>query len=178
MNKEYAKCEVINLHARWQPHAQSFMLRNFGPNLRPPDPDDPFYKQHKEKGSHFSHVSDHFYVDVSGRRDPKDWFRTVHVPEAQVVRARHLCLYGTRVFFVIGFTDALCYWEFHPEQYEVRYAGIIKGDEPKIKSYVALPTKYLHTIITKEDADRKPEESDEPGIHHEESIQQVATEDA
>jgi hypothetical protein len=40
---------------------------------------------------------------------------------------------------VLGFTDALCYWEYHSEQYEVRYAGTIKDDEPKIKSYVALP---------------------------------------
>ena len=159
MNKEYEMGDVIALQDIWTPHAQSFLLRNFGPDLRPPDPEDPFYKQHKAKGSHFSHVSDRFYVDVSGRRDPKDWYRAVHVPEAQVVRARHLNLYGTRVYFVLGFTDALCYWEYHPEQYEVRYAGTIKDDEPKIKSYVALPTEYLRTIITKEDADREPEES-------------------
>ena len=91
---------------------------------------------------------------------------------------RHLNLYGTRVYFVLGFTDALCYWEYHPEQYEVRYAGTIKDDEPKIKSYVAVPTEYLRTIITKEDADREPEESDEPRIHYEEPIQQAAIKDA
>lgn len=178
MNKEYETGDVIALQDRWKPHAQSFLLRNFGPDLRPPDPEDPFYKQHKARGSNFSHISDQFYVDVSGRRDPKDWYRTVHVPEALVVRAGHLNLHGIRVYFVLGFTDALCYWEYHPEQYEVRYAGTIKDDEPKIKSYVALPTEYLRTIITKEDADHQSEESNEPGIHHEEAIQQAATEDA
>ena len=56
--------------------------------------------------------------------------------------------------------------------------GTIKDDETKIKSYVVVPTEYLRTIITKEDADREPEESYEPGIHHERSIQQAAIKDA
>ena len=170
--------DVIALQERWKPHAQSFLLRNFGPNLRPPDPEDPFYKQHREKGSDFTHISDHAYVDVSGRRDPKNWYRTIHVPEAQVVRAGHLAMHGVRVYFVFGFTDTLCFWEYHPDQYEMRYSGTIQDDVPKIKSYVALPTEYLRDIITKEDADREPEESHESGVHHQEAIQQAAAQDA
>ena len=134
--------------------------------------------QHRLRGSAFSHVSDHTYVDVSGRREPRAHFRAVHVAEGLIARAGHLTTHGIRVYLVIAFGDALCLWEYNPDQYEVRYSGVMDEKTPKIKSYVSVPLKFLSTIITKEDADRESKESHEAGIHHVQAVQQVAAEDA
>jgi len=174
MEKHFTS-EEIEVPAKWDGHVARFVLR-FG-GLRPPDPEDPFLAEHKKRGSDFAYVSDRFYVDVNGRHEPKNFYRAVHVGEAKVVRARHLSAQGIQVFFVIAFTDALCLWRFDGEQYEVRYnPTYTAGSEPKIKSYVQVPIHYLEDIIT--DADLESEKSDEPGIHHEEAVQQAPFQDA
>jgi hypothetical protein len=177
LEKVYANQEEIEPSHRWTDHIKRLLLR-LGPDLRRPDADDPFVVQHRLRGSAFSHVSDHTYVDVSGRREPRDHFRAVHVAEGLIARAGHLTTHGIRVYLVIAFGDALCLWEYNPDQYEVRYSGVMDEKTPKIKSYVSVPLKFLSTIITKEDADRESKESHEPGIHHVQAVQQVAAEDA
>ena len=178
LEKVYANQEEIEPSHRWTDHIQSFLLRNFGPDLRRANADDPFVVQHRLRGSAFSHVSDHTYVNVSGRREPRAHFRAVHVAEGLIARAGHLTTHGIRVYLVIAFGDALCLWEYNPDQYEVRYSGVMDEKTPKIKSYVSVPLKFLSTIITKEDADRESKESHEAGIHHVQAVQQVAAEDA
>jgi hypothetical protein len=177
LEKVYANQEEIEPSHRWTDHIKRLLLR-LGPDLRRPNADDPFVVQHRLRGSAFSHVSDHTYVDVSGRREPRDHFRAVHVAEGLIARAGHLTTHGIRVYLVIAFGDALCLWEYNPDQYEVRYSGVMDEKTPKIKSYVSVPLKFLSTIITKEDADRESKESHEPGIHHVQAVQQVAAEDA
>ena len=177
LDKVYANQEEIQPGHRWTDHIQRLLLR-LGPDLRRPDADDPFVVQHRIRGSAFSHVSDHTYVDVSGRREPRAHFRAVHVAEGLITRAGHLTTHGIRVYLVIAFGDALCLWEYNPDQYEVRYSGVMDEKTPKIKSYVSVPLKFLSTIITKEDADRESKESHEAGIHHVQAVQQVAAEDA
>ena len=177
LEKVYANQEEIQPGHRWTDHIQRLLLR-LGPDLRRPAADDPFAAQHRLRGSAFSHVSDHTYVDVSGRREPRDHFRAVHVAEGLIARSGHLTTHGIRVYLVIAFGDALCLWEYNPDQYEVRYSGVMDEKTPKIKSYVSVPLKFLSTIITKEDADRESKESHEPGIHHVQAVQQVAAEDA
>ena len=177
LEKVYANQEEIEPSHRWTDHIKRLLLR-LGPDLRRPDADDPFVVQHRLRGSAFSHVSDHTYVDVSGRREPRDHFRAVHVAEGLIARSGHLTTHGIRVYLVIAFGDALCLWEYNPDQYEVRYSGVMDEKTPKIKSYVSVPLKFLSTIITKEDADRESKESHEPGIHHVQAVQQVAAEDA
>jgi len=178
LEKVYANQEEIQPGHRWTDHIQSFLLRNFGPDLRRPDADDPFVVQHRLRGSAFSHVSDHTYVDVSGRQEPLDRFRAVHVSEGLITRAGHLTTHGIRVYLVIAFGDALCLWEYNPDQYEVKYSGVMDKKTPKIKSYVSVPLEFLATIITKEDADRQSKKSNVSGIHHVKAVQQVAAEDA
>ena len=177
LEKVYANQEEIEPGHRWTDHIKRLLLR-LGPDLRRPNADDPFVVQHRLRGSAFSHVSDHTYVDVSGRREPRDHFRAVHVAEGLIARSGHLTTHGIRVYLVIAFGDALCLWEYNPDQYEVRYSGVMDEKTPKIKSYVSVPLKFLTTIITKEDADRESKESHEPGIHHVQAVQQVAAEDA
>ena len=177
LDKVYANQEEIEPGHRWTDHIKSLLYR-LGPDLRRPDADDPFVAQHRLRGSAFSHVSDHTYVDVSGRREPRDHFRAVHVAEGLITRAGHLTAHGIRVYLVIAFGDALCLWEYNPDQYEMRYSGVMDKETPKIKSYVSVPFEFLTTIITKEDADRESKKSHEPGIHHVQAVQQVAAEDA
>ena len=177
LEKVYANQEEIEPSHRWTDHIKRLLLR-LGPDLRRPAADDPFAAQHRLRGSAFSPVSDHTYVDVSGRREPRAHFRAVHVAEGLIARAGHLTTHGIRVYLVIAFGDALCLWEYNPDQYEVRYSGVMDEKTPKIKSYVSVPLKFLTTIITKEDADRESKESHEPGIHHVQAVQQVAAEDA
>ena len=177
LEKVYANQEEIEPSHRWTDHIKRLLLR-LGPDLRRPAADDPFAAQHRIRGSAFSHVSDHTYVDVSGRREPRAHFRAVHVAEGLIARAGHLTTHGIRVYLVIAFGDALCLWEYNPDQYEVRYSGVMDEKTPKIKSYVCVPLKFLSTIITKEDAGRESKESHEPGIHHVQAVQQVAAEDA
>ena len=177
LDKVYANQEEVEPSHRWDKHIEALLYR-LGPDLRRPAADDPFAAQHRIRGSAFSHVSDHTYVDVSGRREPRGHFKAVHVAEGLITRAGHLTAHGIRVYLVIAFGDALCLWEYNPDQYEMRYSGVMDKETPKIKSYVSVPLEFLTTIITKEDADRESKESQRPGMHHVQAVQQVAAEDA
>ena len=53
LEKVYANQEEIEPSHRWTDHIQSFLLRNFGPDLRRPNADDPFVVQHRLRGSAF-----------------------------------------------------------------------------------------------------------------------------
>ena len=95
-----------------------------------------------------------------------------------MTRAAHLNAQGIRVYLVLAFDDALCYWEYNPDQYEVCYSAVMDKTTPKIKSYVSVDIEYLTVIITKQNADRPSKESHEPGIHHVEAVPQAAAQDA
>jgi hypothetical protein len=115
---------------------------------------------------------------MTGRQQRLSEIKAVAVGEALVKRAAHLNCHGVRAYLVFAFADALACWEYHPDQYEIVYRGCVGGATPKIKSSASVPTEYLTTIITKEDANREPEESHAPGIHHVQTVPQATAQDA
>jgi hypothetical protein len=169
--------DETEIPSAFHPHVKSF-LGSLCPTLTRSNPSCPVQARHRLYGSAFSHVGDNVFVDVSGRRQRLSGIKAVAVGEALVKRAAHLNCHGVRVYLVFAFADALTCWEYNPDQYEVVYEGYVDKATPKIKSSASVSTEYLTTIITKEDADREPEESHGPGIHHVQTVPQATAEDA
>ena len=159
------------------PHIKS-LLDSLDVTLARPSPSCPVQARHRLNGSAFSHGGEKAFVDVTGRQQRLSEIKAVAVGEALVKRAAHLNCHGVRAYLVFAFADALACWEYHPDQYEIVYRGCVGGATPKIKSSASVPTEYLTTIITKEDANREPEESHAPGIHHVQTVPQATAQDA
>ena len=85
------------------------------------------------------------YVEIKSRRISKDAYEETIVPASKVSKAIELIGMGHKVFFVISFTDAICYLDMANASFKLGYNARTDRGALELNHYAFIPLKQFKT---------------------------------
>ena len=85
------------------------------------------------------------YVEIKSRRITKEAYEETIVPASKVAKAIELIGMGHKVFFVISFTNAICYLDMANSSFKLGYNARTDRGALELNHYAFIPLKQFKT---------------------------------
>ena len=85
------------------------------------------------------------YVEIKARRISKDAYEETIVPASKVAKAIELIGMGNKVFFVISFTNGICYLDMSNAEFKLGYNARTDRGAVELNHYAFIPLRQFKT---------------------------------
>ena len=85
------------------------------------------------------------YVEIKSRRISKDAYEETIVPASKVAKAIELIGMGNKVFFVISFTNGICYLDMSNANFKLGYNARTDRGALELNHYAFIPLEQFKT---------------------------------